>query len=115
MCKCVWVSLYLFSQMVMANDYSLSTSNKKPVNPMQPVQLRVNEATVSSTKELQLESILISKQRKVAIINGQFFRIGQPQQGIEVVHIMPTQVTVKYNGEQIDLALLKSLPEKGRE
>ena len=58
-----------------------------------------------SLKGMQLESILISAQRKVAIINGKTYQPGDSIRGAKLVAIEPHRVTMRRGSKTVHLRL----------
>ena len=64
----------------------------------------VNQTT-DSAASWQLSSILVSPQRRVAIINGKSVQPGEILSGAKVLSISETGVKLKHRGEIIQLRL----------
>jgi len=77
-------------------------------DPTRPVNI-VNTTTSATavTSSWDLSSILVSPQRRVAIINGKTVKSGETLAGAKVLMINETSVKLKYRGEII---LLKLFP-----
>lgn len=60
---------------------------------------------VVSTAKLQLHSVLISENRRIAIINGRQVKESDVIQGAKVVRILPGKVIVRQNGKNATLTL----------
>jgi MSHA biogenesis protein MshK len=63
-------------------------------------------AGVASAPEWQLTSVIISRDRRVAVINGETVTIGSSVGNAAVVNIKPSAVVLERNGEEILVNLL---------
>jgi len=61
-----------------------------------------------SLKPLQLDAILYSQQRKLAIINNQILRVGEGIAGAKIVEIESSQVTVVRRGKKQTLRIFNA-------
>lgn len=76
-------------------------------DPTQPPQgARAASAPAADvTSSMTLDSVLFSDQRRVAVINGQALREGDPIQGAQVIHIRPDRVELRVNNTTRTLRL----------
>ena len=58
-------------------------------------------------ESLVVNTIIYSKQRKVAVVNGQFLQAGDKISGFEVVEITPQMVRFKGEEGEFELSLVK--------
>ena len=63
----------------------------------------------SESPDWRLESVLISDQRRVAVINGQSVSVGDRVDGAEVVTIEPGRVRLRTDSRQVDLSLRRQV------
>lgn len=98
--------LLLFSVRVLANDVS-ARDVRDPTTPLGHV---ATNATASGAKQFSLNSILISPQRKLAIINGSTLREGQtvPGTGNVKVQRISAQAVVLQQADQTWVLRLSS-------
>ena len=75
-----------------------------PVDPTRPLSYVAKPGTVSN-QSLQLESILYSSNRKVAIINQAVLAEGDKLGSLKVTRITPTSVRVIQDGKAQTLVL----------
>ncbi len=75
-------------------------------DPTKPGGFRPSAAR--SLKGMQLESILISAQRKVAVINGKIYQSGDVIAGAKLVSIETHQVTMRKGSKTIQLKLFNA-------
>lgn len=77
-------------------------------DPTRPANIvSATPSTAAVTSSWDLSSILVSPQRRVAIINGKTMKSGETLAGAKVLMINETSVKLKYRGEII---LLKLFP-----
>lgn len=72
-------------------------------DPTTPLQYSPETGVVNTDSGLELQSVLVSNQRKVAVINGSALREGQQLPGgggVKVRHILPHKVVLQ-QGEKI--------------
>ena len=92
-----------FAMIISATVCSAEISLRDPTKP-----LGYSPTQVKSKQTLQLSSVLISSERKVAVINGQ--RVKEQESikgfdGVMVKKILPHAVIVKKNGKTWRLSL----------
>ncbi|WP_145924870.1 MSHA biogenesis protein MshK [Syntrophotalea acetylenivorans] len=96
--------------MLMPADKGNTASLPDPTRPPQ----RFVEPAASGdapSKGLQLGSILIAPQRRVAVINGRPLSAGDRISGAKVVAIEPGQVRLRRGGRDFVLKLLPKRPK----
>lgn len=74
-----------------------------------PSSMPVIEGEAEVVPELALSSILISSDRRVAVINGQILKRNELIQGVRVVAIEPGRVLLDNAGKKIELFLLSDV------
>jgi hypothetical protein len=79
------------------------------MDPTRPLDHRVGEAR---EVPMELNSILIGKGRRIAVINGQEAAERERIGDILVLRILPNRVIVQRNGRQYELNLHGSLKQK---
>ena len=96
---------------------ALDDPTKPAFHPAANAPLVVNEEVGSeeATRELALSSILISSNRRVAVINGQIVKRDELIEGGRVVSIEPGRVVLDDAGEKIELFLLPDMKTKSRQ
>lgn len=79
--------------------------------------LPLNSIPNSGERTLVLHSIIHGGERKLAVINGELLREGEPVGGYEnteVAEIRPDSVTVNRNGQSIQLTLVDQYTSQSR-
>ncbi|MCK4743425.1 MAG: hypothetical protein KAT25_06375 [Sulfuriflexus sp.] len=86
-------------------------------DPTRPANIAnvVSSSTDAVTSSWDLSSILVSPQRRVAIINGKTVKSGETLAGAKVVMINETSVKLKYRGEIILLKLFSHSVKTARD
>ena len=101
---CVWPAT--------ANDKETGDAMALGRDPTQPLGFKAPQASKASAQELRLSSVLISAQRKLAIINGHSLREGQlipGSDGVRLVRISAQGVLVAQGQRQWPLRLAPSV------
>jgi len=80
----------------------------RPVNYVQDASGKNGNAK----SRMQVSSIIIGKERRVAIIDGQSVQKGDDIHGMTVLAIRPSEVLLKSNNKELQVSLL---PEKVKE
>jgi len=85
-----------------------SASATEPLpDPTRPVLMGgVQKAKTADPKHWQLTSVLISAQRRVAVINDQVVRIGQNINGAKLLTVEPGSALLSHAGRRIRLELI---------
>ena len=109
--------LALCAVLVLAQPSVYAQDQIQGRDPTRPLGYQVVAGKANSVKDadLRLSSVLISAQRKLAIINGQSLREGQTipgTQGVVLVGIYPRGVTVAQGERRWDLKLAPSVIKK---
>lgn len=93
------VALILMSINLLAETNAPGDAVRDPTTPLGHV---VSSAVNAEAVVLELNSVLISSRRKIAIINGDTLREGQqlPGSNITIQHILPQKVLLK-QGDKI--------------
>jgi len=85
-----------------------------PTEP--PFRSAVNNAVIIKSEAvapgLTLSSILISPNRRVAVINGEILKPNESIQGARIVAIEPDRVLLDNAGKKIELFLLSDVKQK---
>jgi len=92
--------------LILATSQFVQAQLNDPTRPPNIAEEVISEAGEVDTS-WDLSSILVSPERRVAIINGQAVKSGDMLAGAEVLNIDATGVKLKYRGEII---LLKLFP-----
>lgn len=111
------VLLVVIQVITPANTFAQESTGQPGRDPTRPLgyQLVAGKTSVVKEAELKLSSVLISAQRKLAIINGQSLREGQVipgTQGVVVVGIYARGVTVAQGERRWDLKMAPSVIKK---
>jgi MSHA biogenesis protein MshK len=101
----------LFLSMVTLPVFS---DEEKLRDPTMPIGVQSVSHSNSVAARLQLNSILISNQRRIAVINGQSLRQGEEIKGsgFRVLSIKTNSVTVQSNNSTRELSLIDSKVKK---
>jgi len=89
---------------------ALDDPTKPPFYSAENAEIESEEATL----ELVLSSILISSDRRLAVINGQILKRNELIDGARVVSIEAGRVLLDNAGERIELFLLPAMKTKSR-
>jgi MSHA biogenesis protein MshK len=65
------------------------------LDPTQPSNYHANGTKGFDDKGISVTSILISPQRRIAVINGNFMKVGDKIVGAEIISIEPDKVNFK--------------------
>ena len=87
---------------------TVNPAHGDPTRPPSPAEIRAWQAgrTADAPEtSWQLQSVLISDTREVAVINGQRYRAGDRVGQARVVAIEPGQVTLDHDGERFLLTI----------
>jgi hypothetical protein len=79
-------------------------------DPMRPMFGAKPVTKLSKSKPLELQSTLVAEGRKLAVINGQTFAIGDRVRNARIMEIKSHQVILKKNNSS--LITLRMLPER---
>lgn len=85
-----------------------SAEMKDPTRPVSfsPELEAVQQGTGASGGSMQVSSIIIGKERRVAIINGQSVQKGDAIHGMKVLAIKPSEVLLKSDNKELQVSLL---------
>ena len=99
-------SLVLLLVMVWATS-SWAQAQTRLSDPTKPALAPVLAGTAveEGERSLRLETVLISPQRKMAIISGQTFQLGQTIAGVKLIAVSEAGVTLEQGGQRRSLAL----------
>lgn len=71
-------------------------------DPMRPyVVVRSADASTRAEQGLELTGVLVSDTRRIAVINGRFYRVGDRVNGEEIVRIEPGSIQIRRGNEQV--------------
>lgn len=94
--------------------YALATIGALPAaepplqDPMRPYQVLPQAGSgVAAPRRLELSAILVSSQRRIAVINGRFYREGDVVDGAEVLRIDPESVQLRRGNENLEVRLIR--------
>lgn len=92
---------------VMAGAASSAWAQGHLSDPTKPALAGMLPSAVveESERALRLETVLISNQRKMAIISGQTYQLGQTIAGAKLIAVSETGVTLEQGGQRRNLAL----------
>jgi hypothetical protein len=82
-----------------------------PRDPMQPYA-RVGGAAAVAGPRFMLTAVLISSERRVAIVNGKPYQSGETVDGAEVVRIESSAVHLREHGAEIVVPLGRVAPSR---
>src|SRR6056297_788463 len=93
-----------FSLFLLAFDVAAADPTRPPSAAEIEAWLR-GETVAQAEAEVvyQLQSVLLSDQRRIAVINGQHLTIGDAIDGARVDTIEAGRVVLEYNGESLPL------------
>jgi len=75
-------------------------------DPMRPhVVVRSTASAARADDGLRLTAVLVSESRRIAVINGQFYRVGDRVNGDEIVAIEPGSIRIQRGSEQMLVTL----------
>ncbi|MCP4187536.1 MAG: hypothetical protein GY763_08035 [Gammaproteobacteria bacterium] len=112
------LTLILFSEVVASETvidpmkppaYAMNKFRLAKLKNSNKAENAVSKKTTSTTKPLQLTSVLIAKDRKVAIINQQMMVVGERIGKAKLVKISKNSVQLQKNGKRIILKLENEL------
>jgi MSHA biogenesis protein MshK len=89
---------------VIAIGWSLSLSAATLRDPTKPEDLVIEGS--KNSDELQLNAIIISPERQIAIINNQILHVGDQINNAKVISIIPNTVQLEGSSGKITLFLL---------
>lgn len=86
-------------------------------DPMRPPNwsAEIREETATKLEPLELQQILNSNNRKVAVINGIIVVEGQVIAGAKVIKISEKFVRIMHRGRQVNLTMADTIKEYSRE
>jgi hypothetical protein len=84
---------------VAAEDLPL----QDPTLPYEQAQTPAARGSVS--RRLELTAVLISSQRRIAVINGKFYREGEHVDGAQITRIEPESVGLRRGSEEMEVRL----------
>lgn len=88
-----------------------------PAVSMQAQELRVQDPTrptviarsadgePAADTGLRLTGVLVSETRRIAVINGRFYRVGDRVNGEEITRIDPGSIRIMRGGEQVQVTV----------
>ncbi|MEX1033876.1 MAG: hypothetical protein WDZ30_10995 [Cellvibrionaceae bacterium] len=102
-------SLFSLLAMTLALAISVPLAADQLSDPTRPLNYR---QAGSAEARLELNSILIAKGRRIAVINGQQVAEGERSGNIYVLRILPNRVIISRNGNEIELKLHNTITRK---
>lgn len=102
------VAAIAFGLLLLAQVSKANGQNDQLADPTQPAQFRGSE----SAENYRLESILNSRQRRVAIINGQVLGVGEMLGDARVATIGRDRVGLQVGSKTISLKLPQQVVKK---
>ena len=86
---------------------SVTQAQEPPLqDPMRPhVVVRSAGAGPRADDGLRLTGVLVSESRRIAVINGQFYRVGDFVNGDEILRIEPGSIQIRRGSEQLLVTL----------
>jgi hypothetical protein len=85
-----------------------ASENLRVEDPMQPSWLRKrtrSQATPVTRTRFSVDTIVVSPQRRVAVINGRSVGVGDKVNGARVLDIEPNRVTLDVDGRKLTIEL----------
>ncbi|ODS23338.1 hypothetical protein AB835_09280 [Candidatus Endobugula sertula] len=106
----IGVFLLTFLFLVLTSPFSYSLNDPtKPIYSVATTYDKTSQKIVHSSKELLLQSIFLSKEKKIVVVNGDILREGSFVDGVMVDGIHESYVTMKYKGNTVKLMLSKKI------
>ena len=106
-CRCIQTGVLLLVSVVSASVMALDDPTQPPFHSSS--SMPVIESENEAVPELVLSSILISPDRRVAVINGQILKRDELIMDARVVTIEPGRVLLDNAGKKIELFLLSDV------
>jgi hypothetical protein len=93
----------------MLTTFGLLSAAEPPLHdPMRPYQVAPQAGPgISIPRRLELSAILVSSQRRIAVINKHFYREGDVVDGAEVIRIHPEFVQLRRGSENLEVRLIR--------
>jgi len=105
--RCIQIGSLLLASVISVPVVALDDPTKPPFPSSSTVP--VIEQEIEAGPQLALSSILISPDRRIAVINGQILKRNELIEGARVVAIEPGRVLLDNAGEKIELFLLSDV------
>lgn len=71
-------------------------------DPTRPTAIsRTEGGTPQAATSLRLTGVLVSESRRIAVINGRFYRVGDRVNGEEITRIDPGSIRIMRGGKQV--------------
>lgn len=83
-----------------------------PRDPMQPYARGGAGAAGVAKPRFMLTAVLISSERRIAVLNGKPYQSGESVDGAEIVRIESSAVHLREHGAQIVVPLGRSVPSR---
>jgi len=75
-------------------------------DPTRPTVITRTEGGVpQAVTSLRLTGVLVSDTRRIAVINGRFYRVGDRVNGEEIIRIDPGSIRIMRGGEQVQVTV----------
>jgi MSHA biogenesis protein MshK len=78
-----------------------------PTRPTVPARAEGGDPTADSS--LRLTGVLVSDTRRIAVINGRFYRVGDRVNGEEIIRIDPGSIRIMRGGEQVRVTVKNAI------
>lgn len=113
MAQCLIPGSVALSLLLAASCASLAAHAQRLGDPMRPPAATAADAgETRGEAAARLQSVLISRGRKVAVIDGRSVRLGERVGDATVVAISPSEVTLQRGAERQTLKLLPGIEKK---
>jgi hypothetical protein len=80
-------------------------------DPTQPPGYTAENSVTGQATSFKISAILVAKDRKMAIINGQMVNIGDDIAGAKVINIEPEKVQLEISSGMITIPMYQSIRE----
>jgi hypothetical protein len=80
--------------------------NSASLGLQDPTRPATSAASAASDTALTLESVLLARERKIAVINGKLVAEGDSVGGAKVISIGKNNVRLRHRGQIVELVLL---------
>jgi hypothetical protein len=103
----------LISYVLLAGTASVWADEPQIQDPMRPPVAVVSPgATPSAETGLHLTAVLVSETRRIAVINGKFYGVGDFVNGEQITRIEPGSVHIRRGGQPVLVTVQQPNPVK---
>jgi MSHA biogenesis protein MshK len=74
-----------------------------PMRP--PVLVAATGIAPQAVESLRLTGVLVSESRRIAVINGKFYRVGDRVNGDQIIRIEPGSIQLRRGNEQVRISV----------